>query len=505
MKEIQKRESLGVAEAERLYLSECMRLQRGWHDQQKSVVVLDSGLLVASKACWESELQELMNMDSICREKYPELGWCEAPAQLIRKALTESDARLRDINSRQASGSSHYTIAKQILSDIVFDALDRKSTDIHLRMTGQEARVAYRVNGSLMHQPSRSRTSITEAIAAVLNTESEDFQSVFDEHSFSAASITLKRNHQSSGQAQEVRVRAQKSPCRDGYTVTLRLQADREETIPQVHNLGFSPETTKTLNELMRCPAGLVLISGPTGHGKTTTLAAMNTVVPTEKKVISLEDPIEIIQPAIEQRFVPTDREPLAFANMIKVVMREDPDVIEVSEIRDLTTASSSITAALTGHLVLSTIHANSSLGILSRLIDLGVDPVKLAQPGLIAGLIAQRLIPELCSYCRVEQNHPEWGSIARLNQSGCNECNSTGIAGRVLVSEVVIPGLEMLNRVANQDFNGLYDVLIRKGWSSLATEAMHLVRACRIDPFIARELVPGLRPSSYGGGSCDC
>jgi len=494
MEIIASRESLGVAEADRKYVRDCMELQDSWKSQQKSVVVLDSGKLVASELCWTTELQELMNIDSLCRGTYSRLEWCIAPVDLIREALTEGDAKIKERISGVQSSVNQQTSAKQVLMDIVLDALRKNATDIHFRLTGSEARVAFRISGALLSQGARSRTSITEALAAVLNTESDDFQSVFDEHSLNAASITLPVPAEAGYEGKEVRIRAQKSPCLDGFTVTLRLQTAKSINIPDLSALGFSAEATFKLRELMKNPSGLILISGPTGHGKTTSLAALNTLIPGDRKIISLEDPIEIIQPAVEQKFVPTDQNPEAFPAMIKVVMREDPDVIEVSEIRDLETARAAITAALTGHLVLSTIHANSSLGIISRLMDLGITAAQLSQPDLLVGLLAQRLVPRLCSSCKQKENHPVWGECSRRNPSGCPGCAHSGHIGRVLVSELVTTELSELESGCLPDFGPVKRRLAQTGCGSMATETLWLIRQQQVDPVVALEIVPGLQ-----------
>ncbi|MCC5854396.1 MAG: Flp pilus assembly complex ATPase component TadA [Idiomarina sp.] len=470
-------------------LAHCLSLQAYWESTQEGAVVLDNGVLFASHEAWNRHLQSLCNLDVVARRSYPQLRWAKGQAAEIRKLLADADAIRRDHEKRQLMAPDAQSMAKQALLDIVVDALSMKATDIHLRMTGQEARIAYRIDGQLYAQASRSRTSVTEAVAAALNTQSEDFREVFDERQVSGASLTLVLPD--SGDS--VRIRSQKSPTRDGFSVTLRLQRSEQRELPDLRELGFQQQRIEALGRIMAQATGLLLISGPTGHGKTTTLAALNRTVPHTRKIISLEDPVEIIQPRVEQKFVPTDQDANAFAQMIKTVLREDPDLVEVSEIRDLQTASAGISAALTGHLVVSTIHANDALGIVSRLLDLGLSAHQLSQPSLFAGLLAQRLVPRLCTHCRQPKRDAVWGDTYRRSQQGCEHCSYTGLFGRIAVSELVCPDYHSAQWIRDQNFHAWLVALQQQGWRSMANEAIELIRAGLVDPAIVAELVPGL------------
>src|SRR5690554_2329358 len=436
MKTITQIEQLGSVQACPALLDESLAAQQGWQRHEEGVVVLDSGILLASPAAWQHQLQSICNLNALVSVRYPAVEWASADIAIVRKFVADADAVRRDRMAQAQAVGDPQTMARQALLDIVTDAHRLRATDIHLRMTGSEARIAYRIDGLLYQQASRSRTSVTEAVAAALNTQSDDFREVFDERQMSGASISL--TIPDSGE--RLRIRTQKSPCRDGFSVTMRIQASEQQRIPDLYHLGFSPARIAQLQQVMVQATGLLLISGPTGHGKTTTLAALNRLVPESRKVISLEDPVEIIKPQIEQKFVPTDQDPLAFAHMIKSVLSEDPDLVEVSEIRDVETAKAGITAALTGHLVISTIHANDAMGIVSRLIDLGLAPTQLSQPGLFAGLLAQRLLPKLCLSCKREQHHPLWGRVCKQYSEGCEACQHTGLQGRLAISELIIP-----------------------------------------------------------------
>lgn len=468
-------------------LNRCLDATHQWTGTELAVVVLDNGYLLATESVWRVHMLMMCQIDAEARQIYPNLHWAKCDGALIRQTLTEADAMRRERSMSLSFGDNNQSMAKQALIDIVADAHKLQATDIHLRMIGRDAKISYRIHGQLLQQPSRSRASVTEAIAAALNTQSEDFREVFDERHISGASITLILPE--SGQS--MRIRTQKSPCRDGFSVTLRLQPSEQKEPPNLHKLGFAPSRIQSLSDVMKQATGLLIVSGPTGHGKTTTLAALNQLVPKTRKVISLEDPIEIIQPQIEQKFVSSDQSPDAFAKMIKTVLREDPDLVEVSEVRDIQTAAASISAALTGHLVVSTIHANDALGIVARLHDLGVPLSQLGQAELFAGLLAQRLLPRLCSNCKQTAKSPQWGMHAKKSKVGCEQCDFTGFSGRVAVSEFVKPDPSAFQWIRNQDWKGWKDSLIQEGWDSMAIEALTLVHQKQVDPMYAYELVP--------------
>lgn len=489
MRRIERVSELGSVQACPILLDLTLAAQKQWDSHDQGAVILDNGLLLASLEAWHQNMQALCNLTARAERHYPSLSWGVGPIAMIRKYLADADAFRRDRLAQANLSGETQSMAKRALLDIVVDAYRVRATDIHLRMTGSEARIAYRIDGMLYHQATRSRTSVTEAVAAALNTQSDDFREVFDERQMSGASISLILPDS----GERLRIRTQKSPCRDGFSVTMRIQASEQQRVPDLYSLGFTPNRVSQLQQVMAQATGLLLISGPTGHGKTTTLAALNRLVPESRKVISLEDPVEIIQPHIEQKFVPTAQNPRAFAQMIKSVLREDPDLVEVSEIRDVETAKAGISAALTGHLVISTIHANDAMGIISRLIDLGLAPSQLSQPGLFAGLLAQRLLPKLCSDCKQELEHPAWGHVCIQNQAGCTACQHTGLLGRVAVSELIIPDTYAMKWIQQQDFVSWQEVLQQQGWDSMAFNASELIYQRIVDPKHAEELVPRL------------
>lgn len=475
------------------HLDLLLSLQQGWPDTA-AMVLLQTGQLLVTETVWRQYSYAIQNVLQVAGPEYRnQLEVQLAEPEAIRTLLTEADAEQRDVLHESAAASPGLSMAQQALLDIVTDALEHQASDIHLRMTGDHADIAYRIDGLLYRQGQRNRRLLTEAVAAALNTQSDDFRDLFDERQVAGASITLPLPPTHYWAGHQLRVRTQKSPCRGGFAVTLRLQRTEQQGVMSLAELGFGAGRVQELQTLMAQASGLILLSGPTGQGKTTTLAALNQLVPAGRKVVSLEDPIEIVQPRIEQKFVATDADPAAFAQMIRTVLREDPDLVEVSEIRDLPTAAAGISAALTGHLVLSTIHANDAVGIVARLLDLGVTPAQLSQPGLLQGLLAQRLLPRLCPHCREPMMHPQWGSGYQQCSSGCEHCAQRGVRGRLVVSELLQPDARACQYIRERNFQAWYERLEHDGWQSMARLSLPLVRAGEVALSQAVELVPGM------------
>jgi type II secretory ATPase GspE/PulE/Tfp pilus assembly ATPase PilB-like protein len=230
-----------------------------------------------------------------------------------------------------------------------------------------------------------------------------------------------------------------------GEKLAIRVM-DQTRRMIGLDEIGFSPEQVKTLNRVMQQPQGMILLCGPTGSGKTTSMYAMlQTINFEERNVITVEDPIEHIMPHVSQIEVNTKAN-VTFANSLRSILRQDPDVICVGEIRDSETAQMAMQAAQTGHLVLATLHASSNVGALVRLMDLNVKPLLVASA--LSVVISQRLIRCLCDYCKgpaeltqsqldyCAKNNVEQNKILKAN--GCGHCGGTGFYGRTAIMDVM-------------------------------------------------------------------
>ncbi|MBN1160524.1 MAG: type II/IV secretion system protein, partial [Dehalococcoidales bacterium] len=246
------------------------------------------------------------------------------------------------------------------------------------------------------------------------------------------------------GRLIDVRVAIIATVC--GEMAVLRL-LDKSRASLNLTELGFLPESLATYENMLKVPYGVILVSGPTGAGKTTTLyASLNSLDQTSRNIITVEDPVEYRFSAINQIQVNT-RAGITFASGLRSILRLDPDVILIGEIRDAETANIAIQSALTGHLVLSSIHANDSVGVVLRLLDLGVEPF-LVSSALI-GVVAQRMVRRICSHCShpVKASPEETMIYAQemgeektefLEGAGCKSCSNSGYRGRTGIFEIL-------------------------------------------------------------------
>ena len=218
-------------------------------------------------------------------------------------------------------------------------------------------------------------------------------------------------------------------PTGHGERAVLRL-LDKEAGKLDLTNLGMSPEVLTQFDQLISQPHGIVLVTGPTGSGKTTTLyAALSRVNAGTTNILTVEDPIEYELAGIGQTQVNAKID-MSFAKALRAILRQDPDVIMIGEIRDLETAQIAVQASLTGHLVLATLHTNDSAAAVTRLLDMGIEPFLLSSS--LLGVVAQRLVRKLCGQCKV-QEMGVWKSV------GCEHCGHTGYQGRVGVYELLL------------------------------------------------------------------
>lgn len=420
-------------------LQYCLELTEGWRHQGEAdlaILATEAGMLVCSPAVAHRATLEMNNVRQLLQARVSNtVVVAYASAANIRSLLDEADRGGRNRSTREASGGTDVTRAQQTLTDLVSEALSMQATDIHLRFTPAQAWVNFRVKGRLIGAQCRSREAMVESIAAALNTYSEDYRNVFNEQRCDSASIELQMPATTDQCAQQVRLRLQKSPLNQGFAVTLRVLPEHQIQSLTLEDLQIPKDVQAGIHELLRQEHGLVLIVGATGQGKTTTLAAINQLFGVDKKIISLEDPIEIVQPGVEQRWVDGHHD--SFAEHIKMALREDPDVISISEIRDAQTAKAAVMAALTGHLVTATLHAHDCIGAIQRLANLGVNVNELTAVGVLQGIVAQHL--------------------------------AHGDDGTMLVAEYILMDHPARRYLRRQDYSGWRNHLQDQGWQSMA------------------------------------
>ncbi|MBN2308082.1 MAG: type II/IV secretion system protein [Candidatus Hydrogenedentes bacterium] len=317
-------------------------------------------------------------------------------------------------------------------------AIRDRASDVHIEPFDKVLKVKYRIDGVLHDMPSPPK-HLQDAIISRVK--------IMAEMNIAERYIPQDGHIELNFEGHEVDVRVATVPTIFGESVVMRL-LDKTSFLYGIENLGFEEETLRRYRRLLRNPHGIVLVCGPTGSGKTTTLyASLTDIYTTERKFITIEDPVEYELEGVNQIPVRPKRG-LTFANGLRAIVRQDPDVIMVGEIRDSETAEIAIRSALTGHLVLSSLHTNDAPESIARLLDMGVQPYLIASA--VRGILGQRLVRKVCAACR----QPEEPSEAQLIQirrelgsdvkpvlyrgRGCSECNGTGYRGRTAILEVM-------------------------------------------------------------------
>ncbi|MGD8240069.1 MAG: GspE/PulE family protein, partial [Armatimonadota bacterium] len=326
----------------------------------------------------------------------------------------------------------------RLVQSILGNAVRARASDVHVEPREDGLHVRYRVDGELYTPTvlsSEMQPLVISRLKIMANMDIADSRLPQDNRAFVSVD------------ERPIDLRVSTMPTYFGEKVVLRI-LDKAQVLIDLSQLGFGPQIYEQYEQLLHAPQGMILVTGPTGSGKSTTLYASLQQIKTEtRNIMTVEDPIEYQVDGINQSQV-HPRIDLSFARCLRSILRQDPDTILVGEIRDAETADMAFRAALTGHLVLSTLHTNDAPGATTRLIDMGVEPYLIASS--VIGVLAQRLVRRLCSRCRA-QTEPTSAEIDRLgltaeqaaNMSfyrgrGCEQCRNTGYYGRVACFELM-------------------------------------------------------------------
>jgi len=366
----------------------------------------------------------------------------------------------------------------RLVNSILFQAVQQRASDIHFEPFEREVMIRYRIDGILYNvltPPKRLQSSLLSRVKIMAGMDIAEKRLPQD------GRIGLKIG------GREIDIRVSDVPTAHGERLVLRL-LDKSSIVLKLEDIGLEREGLSTLEGLLRLSHGILLVTGPTGSGKTTTLyAGLNRINSTEKNIITIEDPIEYQLKGVGQIQVNPKIE-LTFAKGLRSILRQDPDIIMVGEIRDTETAEIAIQASLTGHLVLSTLHTNDSAGAMTRLLDMGVEPF-LVSSSVIA-IIAQRLVRLICPECRVSY-HPTQEELNKLGikeerterlfyrGKGCSHCMKTGYRGRSGLYEILLLDDEIRNMILSKVDSGRIKALaISKGMMTLREDGARRVTA---------------------------
>lgn len=430
-----------------------------------------------------SKSQLLAVMDSFYSNKnfLEEVMIEEAEKQDVSAAASEEDVEIDTtgvLDLDKSIGSSPYV--KQV-NAILRQAISERASDIHLEMFDERVSLRFRIDGSLYERTTPAKEAVNAIISRIKILSKLD---IAEKRLPQDGSFTIHFQNRS------IEVRVSVCPAVFGEKLVLRI-LDKGTGEMNIDKLGFEPVQKRAFLDAAQLPHGLIFLTGPTGSGKSTTLNAVLTSIRTpELNFMTLEDPVEYKLSGISQVQV-KPAIGLTFAAGLRSFLRQDPDVILVGEVRDNETAEACLKAALTGHLVLSTLHTNDALGAVPRLIDMGMEPFLLASS--LALVAAQRLVRVLCPYCKVPYipetsaldqiikeghlNPREANSWTFFKSVGCPKCFGTGFSGRRAIYEVYRMNEEMRNIIyKTQDLVELKQAAIRSGSLNLRANGWHKV-----------------------------
>jgi len=365
--------------------------------------------------------------------------------------LAEYDGRSQSIDLDELKELSESNPIKKLLNLVLLQAIRDKASDIHFEPFENEYKMRYRIDGILYEMvppPKHIAAALSSRIKVMADLDIAERRLPQD----GRISLTV--------QGKPVDLRVSILPTMFGESVVLRV-LDRSQLNLDLEKLGLRREQLKLVRRLIRKPNGIIIVTGPTGCGKTTTLySALTELNSIERKIITTEDPVEYDLEGIVQVQMKSEIG-LTFARCLRSILRQDPDIVMVGEIRDLETAEIAAQASLTGHLVFTTLHTNDAPSAIARVLDLGLEPFLIT--ATLEGIIAQRLVRKICEHCKT-QFEPTEAQLMELGLSpedigdkkfwygrGCSRCNNTGYRGRTALFEIMVFNDEMRDLVMNQ------------------------------------------------------
>ena len=405
--------------------------------------------------------------------QYPALD--EGVKAMIQEIKTQSDEEMGLDSLRKLVDEAPVV---RLVNSIILQAIRQRASDIHIEAQEQRVRVRARIDGTLynvMTPPKHIQNAIISRVKIMADMDIAERRLPQD------GRIQLKVENR------DIDLRVSTIPTVFGEKVVMRI-LDKSHTVVGIEKIGLLADNRTRFESMITKPHGIILLTGPTGSGKTTTLyTILNKLNSTETNIITVEDPVEYQMAGINQVQV-NPKAGLTFANGLRSFLRQDPDIIMVGEIRDEETARIAIHAALTGHLVLSTLHTNDAPGAVTRLVDMGIEPFLVASS--VIGVIAQRLVRVLCDRCK-QTYTPQPEVLARLGASmiavdgqvpvyrpvGCEHCNKIGYKGRLGIFEIMVCDDAVKTLITKEaPVTEIKEAAIRAGMWTLAEDGLEKV-----------------------------
>ncbi len=423
-----------------------------------------------------SEIQPVISTSESIKKSIDKFYRQKTTEKVLKEFVESYDEDDRDKNEIQEQ-QEQLEVANapivRLINSTIQQAVDMRASDIHIEPYMEDIRIRFRIDGDLQDIMKLSKNILSALVTRI---------KIIGKMNIAEKRIPQDGRVEFSLNNKKIDIRISTIPTIHGEKIVLRL-LDRENFLLTKDELGFTQKNLERFEKLIKQPYGMILITGPTGSGKTTTLyAILNELNRVEKNIITIEDPVEYKMEGINQIQI-NPKAGLTFANGIRSILRQDPDIIMVGEIRDGETAYIAVRAAITGHLVLSTLHTNDSPSSVMRLVDMGVEPYLVASA--VIGVVSQRLVKKLCDNCKVEyeasyseklllgKNTEE--NVILYKAKGCNRCNN-GYLGRRAVHEIMLVDEDMRRLIIEgKSVDELRTIALNSGMTTLLDNSIHL------------------------------
>lgn len=474
-----------------------------WCKEQANIVVLKSGIILSS----DPTSRTVQNCKSLLLSKGIHPGQVYAATRALLSLLLASGGEEESARRQKGETNVSFSDQQRHLRELVFEAVRQNVSDIHIQVRPTYTKIRMRQHGELRVYAEWSEKLGREIASVAFNKETDHATSHFNPLVPQDASMPLKM------QGRDIRLRLASMPAHGGFDMVMRILATGEEQHKTLDELGYTKKQIEIIKMAMKLPFGAIIVAGPTGSGKTTTLASCMEMVEPTQKLYSIEDPVEKVVEDATQVPVNTEKEDRDFASMGRASLRMDPDVIILGEMRDEDTAHVMVRASITGHLVLTTLHTNRATAIVTRLVDMGISPTLLSDSSVLRCLMCQRLIAKVCPHCAIPLlNSPkhqpyiaDWEAVlgreilerAKARGPGCSKCNRTGVGGRIVVAEVIWVDEEGRQFIQKCDTLNWEKYLKANGWSDFHDRAIDLIQAGVCDPFDAEKVVGPINPAT--------
>lgn len=472
-----------------------------WCKEQGSIVVLKSACILSS----DPTSRTVQNCKSLMLSKGVHPGQVYAATPSFISLLLASGREESDARNQKGESSTSFSDQQRHLRDLVYEAVLQGVSDIHIQVREGYCQIRMRQHGELRLYAEWAEKLGREIASVAFNKETDHATSHFNPLVPQDASMPLKIH------GKDIRLRLASLPAHGGFDMVMRILATGEERLKTLEELGYTKNQVEIIQMAMKLPFGAIIVAGPTGSGKTTTLASCMEMVETWQKLYSIEDPVEKVVESATQVPVNTEKLDRGFASMGRASLRMDPDVIILGEMRDEDTANVMVRASITGHLVLTTLHTNRATAIITRLVDMGISPVLLSDSSVLRCLICQRLIPKVCKHCAIPLRNspkhqlflPDWEAVlgsaiingALARGPGCPSCNRTGVSGRTVVAEVIWVDENGRQFIQKCDTLNWEKYLKENKWVDFHGRAIELIKEGIVDPFDAEKVVGPINP----------